>query len=70
MKKMIIAIVGALALGVSANASMKYECWTYEGGQPQKMVYVYADNNAQAVDLAWIKFEEILGKKPLSVKCK
>lgn len=36
MKKMIISIVRALALGVSANASMKYECWTYEGGTTSK----------------------------------
>lgn len=69
MKATIAAIsLGLLACG-SAQAGMKYECWTYKGGSPDKMTYVVADNNAQAVQLAIAKFRG-MGVAPSNVTCK
>jgi len=49
--------------------SMKYECWAYKNGKPDKMVNVVADNKSEAEALAWEKFKA-LGIKPDSVNCK
>ena len=48
---------------------MKYECWAYKNGKPDKMVYVVADNKGEAETLAWEKFRK-LGIEPESVNCK
>jgi hypothetical protein len=49
--------------------NMKYECWAYKNGKPDKMVYVSAPSNAEAEVLAWEKFRS-LGINPDYVKCK
>ncbi len=49
--------------------SMKYECWAYKNGKPDKMVHVVASNKTEAEQLAWDKFKK-LGIKPDSVNCK
>jgi len=48
---------------------MKYECWAYKNGKPDKMVYVSAENRDDAEVLAWEKFRN-LGITPDYVKCK
>lgn len=64
-----LGVVLALGLGAGqAEASMKYECWTYVGGKPGKMTHVVAGSNAAAVRLAEEKFRN-LGAKG-AVRCK
>jgi hypothetical protein len=48
---------------------MSYECWAYKDGKPYKMVYVSANNKAEAEQLAWEKFRN-LGISPERVTCK
>lgn len=69
MKKLFL--VAALTLGALSNAQagMKYECWTYLGGKPDKMVKVVADNKNDAVTLATAKFRD-LGRKFDYIQCK
>lgn len=77
MKSLVLTAVVALgAVATSlltdvrpAAAGMSYECWTYKGGHPDKMVHVVADNNADAVTKAIAKFDSI-GISGLPVKCK
>ncbi len=61
-------VVLASAAG-SAQAGMKYECWTYVGGSPDKMISRVADNNSEAVKLATEWFSSN-GYKFDYVKCK
>jgi hypothetical protein len=49
--------------------NMKYECWAYVNGKPDKMTYVSAPSNAEAQILAMEKFDK-LGVKYDYVKCK
>jgi len=49
--------------------NMKYECWTYINGKPDKMTYVSEPDNATAQILAREKFEK-LGCKYDYIKCK
>ena len=49
---------------------MKYECWAYKNGKPDKMTFVYADSKAEAENLAWDKFKNELGINPESVNVK
>ncbi len=48
--------------------AMKYTCWAYKNGKPNKMVYVTANNRDEAVRMAWDKFRS-LGIEPDSVNC-
>ena len=48
---------------------MKYECWSYKNGKPDKMVYVSASNREEAIALAWQKFRS-LGIEPEHVTVK
>jgi hypothetical protein len=70
--KMKIVALSALAVLLSlstAYAIMKYECWTYRNGKPDKMVHVEANNNEEAVFLAKEKFRKL--ECPFEyVKCK
>jgi len=70
MKKIILGVVllAAFSLSSGAIASMKYECWTYIDGKPDKMTYVTADNKSEAQSLAEEKFEN-LGRKWDYIKC-
>ena len=45
-----------LVLSSTSMASMKYECWTYVSGSPDKMTYIFADNQSEAESLAPTKF--------------
>ena len=49
--------------------NMKYECWAYVNGKPDKMTYVSAPSNAEAQVLAMAKFDQ-MGVKYDYVKCK
>ena len=59
--KRIVSIAAVLTLltAGAAFAAMKYECWAYKNGKPDKMVHVTADNNDQAVGLACEKFKKL-----------
>jgi hypothetical protein len=61
MKKKIffLTLIGVFSLTALAFAAMKYECWYYKNGKPDKMVHVVADNNKQAVQLACDKFKDL-----------
>ena len=54
----ITALLVLLAAG-AAFAAMKYECYSYRNGKPDKMVHVTADNNNQAVELACERFKKL-----------
>ena len=68
MNKLLFLALSFVAIN-SAHAGMKYECWTYIGGKPDKMVYVVADNKNEAVELGIAKFLN-LGSKFDYVQCK
>lgn len=67
---LLIGTVAFLVIGFSqvAMATMSYQCWNYPDGHPDKMVYVTANSNDEAVQLAVEKFKR-LGAKGV-VKCK
>lgn len=68
--KATFAVLALLVASVgTAHAGMKYECWTYKGGSPDKMTYVVANNKNEAVQLAIAKFRDI-GVTPNGVSCK
>ncbi len=48
--------------------AMKYECWAYIKGKPEKMISVTANSKSDAERLAWEKFRSI-GIEPHVVKC-
>ena len=54
----IVALLILLAAG-AAFAAMKYECYSYRNGKPDKMIHVLADNNEQAVVLACERFKKM-----------
>jgi len=59
MKKCLVILV-ALSLSASlAFASMKYECWAYRDGKPDKMVHVTADSKSEAQNKAEAKFRDL-----------
>lgn len=67
MKKGIIATTGA-ALAVAATmfalngtsvAGMKYECWTYVNGHPDKYINIVADSKADAEAQAPARFRNV-----------
>lgn len=68
MKKLFLLGVLFGAMG-AAQASMKYECWTYVGGKPDKMTYVVANNKGEAKELAKAKFKD-MGTRFDYVQCK
>lgn len=70
MKKLLIAtsLIFLFSIG-TAFAVLKYQCYSYKNGKPDKMVHVTADNKEQAVQLACEKFKK-LGIKYESVQCK
>lgn len=39
--------------------SMKYECWAYKNGKPDKMVNVTANSKSEAEQLAVEKFQKL-----------
>lgn len=71
MKK-VISVSSILIMSfasTSSMASMSYECWSYVGGSPDKMVHVSANSNSDAVRFAEGKMND-LGNRFDSVKCK
>ena len=70
MKKVLIAVMALGMLASVANASLKYECSRYVGGEYQGYTYVTASNRAEAEQKAYIKFKNKIGKKVDYVKCK
>ena len=54
----IAAVLVLLAAG-AAFAAMKYQCYSYRNGKPDKMVHVVADSNSQAVELACERFKKL-----------
>ena len=70
MEKVIVAVMALGMLASVANASLKYECNRYVGGDYKGYTYVTANNKAEAEQKAYIKFKEQLGKKVDYVKCK
>jgi hypothetical protein len=71
MKKVILSVFGlaVLSLSSASMAGMKYECWTYVGGSPDKMTYITADSRSDAEYLVQSKFRD-LGAKWDYIKCK
>ena len=51
------------------SGNTPYVGWTHPGGKPGKMVQVKADNNAEAVRKAVVKFRSIR-VKPVGVTCR
>lgn len=47
---------------------MSYECWAYKNGKPYKVVYVVANNKAEAEVFAWEKFRS-MGIEPEYINC-
>jgi len=68
MKKLFLLGIFMGAIG-SAHASMKYECWTYVGGKPDKMTAVVANSKSEAVELSTAKFRD-MGVRFDYVQCK
>lgn len=68
--KVLVAVFFVLVFSATATfAAMKYQCYSYLNGKPHKAVYVTADNNEQAVQMACEKFKK-LGIKFEAVQCK
>lgn len=57
-------------MSTSSFASMSYECWAYNNGSPDKMTYVSANNNSDAVSKGERKFRNDLDVRFDYVKCK
>lgn len=70
MRKLVLGTLVIMGMFSVANASLKYECNRYVGGEYKGYTYVYANNKAEAERKAYIKFKEKLGKKVDYVKCK
>lgn len=68
MKKLLLLGMFLGAMG-SAQASMKYECWTYVGGKPDKMTAVVANSKSEAVELGTAKLRD-MGVRFDYVQCK
>lgn len=64
----VAALLMLLAAG-AAFAAMKYQCYTYKNGKPDKMTHVTANSNDQAVELAYEKFKK-MGLSFDYVQCK
>ncbi len=71
MKKLLVIsiVTGCFLFAATAMAGMKYECWTYVNGHPQKMINRTASSNSEATIMAqdWFKKN---GYKFDYVKCK
>lgn len=70
MKKVMILAVAVIGFSGVANASMKYECSRYVGGDYKGFTTVVADNKSEAESKAFQKFKHDLGKRVDYVKCK
>ncbi|EXJ09061.1 MULTISPECIES: hypothetical protein [Nitrincola] len=69
--KVIMVTAGFLLVSAgNAHANLKYECWTYVNGKPDKMTHVVAANKGQAETLAVAKFRDIGVPRFDSVSCK
>lgn len=62
-------MAAVLAFNRISVASMKYECWTYVNGHPDKMTYIVADRKADAEAQAPAKFRD-LGTQWDYIQCK
>lgn len=63
MYKTLVALTIFLAALIQAAnpaaASLKYECWTYVNGSPDKMTYVTANSKSEAIEIATAKFRDL-----------
>lgn len=71
MKKTILGVVGLalVTLSSASMASLKYECWTYRNGSPDKMIYITANNKSDAESQAPSRFRKV-GAKWDYIQCK
>lgn len=66
-----VLVATVVLLGTSsASASMRYECWTFVAGKPDRMTQVVADNKAQAEKLATQKFRQLGVPRFEGVRCR
>lgn len=70
MKKIILGLVTLATLSSILNASMKYECSRYAGGDYQGFIKVAANNKGEAENKAYDKYKNKLKMKVDYVKCK
>ncbi len=71
MKKILVASILAVSFlsATTTMASLKYECWTYVNGDPDKMITRTAGSKSEAQSMARGWFRDN-GYKFDSVKCK
>jgi len=70
MKRLVLSLVAIATISSVANASLKYECSRYVGGEYQGWTTVVANNKSEAEQKAYVKFKEQLEKRVDYVKCK
>jgi len=56
MKKLLSA-VALMMVASTSYATMSYECWTYVGGHPDKMINRSANSKAEAEQIATAWFQ-------------
>jgi len=70
MKKITLGLVALATFSSMSNASMKYECSRYAGGDYKGFIKVVANNKDEAEKKAYEKYKNELKLKIDYVKCK
>jgi len=70
MRKIILGLVALVTLSSMANASLKYECSRYVGGDYKGFIKVVANSKEEAEKKAYAKYKYDLKIKADYVKCK
>jgi len=70
MKKITLGLIVLVTLSSMVNASMKYECSRYVGGDYKGFIKVVASNKSEAENKAYKKYKNELKMKVDYVKCK
>ena len=70
MKKLILSSVAIATISSIANASIKYECSRYVGGDYKGFIKVVANSKDEAEKKAYTKYKDELKMKVDHVKCR
>jgi len=70
MRRIMLGLVALVTLSSMANASLKYECSRYVGGDYKGFIKVVANSKEEAENKAYKKYKNELKIKVDYVKCK